>query len=191
MYCGSLDHGKGCRYGPHGVHFHPDDATRCAYCGSKDFGRGCKVNPTGDIHIHGVNYNVAFREQIQSMLDMGILLTELKRDFKDFQAFKLGLIDEGGNKVRVPKTLDEQAAYSPMLKTIFKLKRYLGAKVDLLEATALLEKETLDASDLDYYKKCLVHKDKVQGVVNELYKVLDEAYSDGLAMEDVAKLVRA
>ena len=138
-----------------------------------------------------MNYNVAFREQIQSMLDMGVLLTELKRDFKDFQAFKLGLIDGNGNRIRPPKTLDEQAAYSPMLKTIFRLKRYLGAKVDLLEATTLLEKEALDASDLDYYKKCLVHKDKVQGVVNELYKVLDEAYSDGLALEDVAKLVRA
>ena len=191
MYCNSTDYGKGCRYGPSGVHFHPDDATKCAYCGSTDYGKGCKLNPTGDIHIHGINYNSMFREEIQSFLDMSILLQELKKNFTDFRSYELGITDEKGNKIKVPNTLEEQTAYSPMVKNVLKLKRYLGPKVDLLDAAALLEQETAHNTSPEHYKKCLEYKDKMQSTINELYKVLDEAYADGLSMEEVTKLVRA
>ncbi len=43
MYCSSPDYGKGCRFGPHGVHFHADNSKKCAFCGSPDYGKGCKL----------------------------------------------------------------------------------------------------------------------------------------------------
>ena len=191
MYCGSTNRGKGCRYGPHEVHFHPDDATKCAYCGSPNFGKGCRINPTSDVHIHGVNYNSMFREQVQSFLDFNILLHELKKDFVNFEAYKLGIIDEQGNKLKQPESLEEQASYSPMYKTIFRLKRFLGAKVDLLESQVLLEKENVQIEDFEKYKKYLVYKDKVTDVVNNLYEVLDNACNEGLSIEEITKLIKA
>ena len=88
MYCGSTDFGRGCRYGPHGVHLHSDAPGKCVYCNSPNFGKGCKVNPTSDLHIHGINYNSMIRDSVQSFLDNEILLKELRRNFTEFECFK-------------------------------------------------------------------------------------------------------
>ena len=143
MYCGSTTRGKGCRYAPHGVHFFPDDPTKCAYCGSTNYGKGCHVNPIGDTHIHGINYNSMFKESLQSFLDNEIFINEIKKEYKQFTAYKLGLIDDNGNKIRNPISEAEQAAYSPMVKTIIRLKKYLGSKADLLDGLVLFYTEII------------------------------------------------
>ena len=114
MYCGSTDFGRGCRYGPHGVHLHSDAPGKCVYCNSPNFGKGCKVNPTSDLHIHGINYNSMIRDSVQSFLDNEILLKELRRDFTEFECFKQGIIDEKGNKIKTPVTEDQKASFSPL-----------------------------------------------------------------------------
>lgn len=191
LYCGSTTRGKGCRYGPHGVHFYPDDPAKCAYCGSSNYGRGCKINPTSDIHIHGINYNTMFKEQIQSFLDNEILLNELKKNFVDYSAFKLKLIDENGNKLKNPVTEEEQIAFTPFIKTMIKLKKYLGSKVDLLEATNNLEKNNLITEDIEKYKIYLEYKDRIDTNINQLYQIIDEAAQQGLQIEYIKKLINA
>lgn len=192
MYCGSVDRGKGCRYAPHGVHFHPDDSTKCAYCGSASYGRGCKLNPGNDLHVHGTSYNNMFRESVQSFLDNSVLINELKKDFKEFLAYKLGIIDENGNKTKNPITEQEKVAFGPFVKTVIKLKKYLGAKTDLMEAGALLEHNSVPVQeDIVKYKKVLEYQDKVSDIVNELYKTLDEAQQEGLSLDDIKKLIKA
>jgi hypothetical protein len=192
MYCSSPDRGKGCRYAPHGVHFHPSDSTKCAYCGSPNYGRGCKLNPTADLHIHGVNYNNMFRESIQSFLDNSVLIRELKKDFNKFSAYKLGIIDDRGNKIKTPVTEQEQMSYTPFVKTIIKLKRYLGSKIELLEASSLLKQNSTPINEsVEKYKKVLEYQDRIDSVVDELYKTLDEAHQAGLPLEDIKRLIRA
>jgi len=191
-FCGSTDHGKGCRYGPHGVHFHPDDSTKCSYCGSPDYGKGCKLNPTSNLHIHGGVYNNMYKESVQSFLDNTILLKELKKEYKDFQCYELGIIDERGNKIKNPITEQEQIAYSSFTRTILKLKKYLGAKTELMDAGNSLEKLSVPINEnIEHYKKVLMYQDKVDTIINELYKTLDEAQQDGLPLEDVKKLIQA
>ena len=102
LYCGSLDRGKGCAYGPHKVHFHAGDDTKCSYCGSTDYGRGCKVNPISNLHMHGVNINDSLKIDVQAFLDKEFLMNELTKNFKDFEAFRLQIIDEHGNKIKQP-----------------------------------------------------------------------------------------
>jgi len=191
IYCGSTTRGKGCRYAPHGVHFHPDDPTKCAYCGSTNYGKGCHVNPIGDTHVHGTNYTNMFKESLQSFLDNEVFLNELKKDFTEFPAYKLGIIDEKGNKIKTPINEAEQAAYSPMVKTIIRLKKYLGCKVDLLDATSLLEKHTHNALDIEKYKKVVEYQDKVESIVSELYNVFDQAAQEGLSFDDIKSLIKA
>lgn len=192
VFCSSSDYGKGCRYGPHGVHFHPDDSTKCSYCGSPDYGKGCRVNPTGNIHIHGGVYNNMYKEHMQSFLDNTVLINELKKDYTEFECYKLGIIDANGNKLKVPVTEQEQLAYSPFTKTILKLKKYLGPKIELMEASNSLEKLTTAINEnVDHYKKILLYQNKIDSIVNDLYKTLDEAHQDGIPLEEVKKLIQS
>lgn len=192
MYCGSVDHGKGCRFGPHGVHFHPDDSTKCGFCGSTSYGRGCRLNPTSDLHVHGSNFNSMYRESIQSFLDNEVLLRELKKDFKEFRCFELGLIDEKGNKIKNPITEQEKLSFTPFVKTVLKIKKYLGSKMDLLEAQNDLSASSMQLNEnIEHYKKVLEYQSKVSDIVNDLYKTLDEATANGLCLEDIQKLLKA
>lgn len=191
VYCGSTDYGKGCRFGPHGVHFHPDDSAKCSYCGSTDYGKGCRINPTNNIHIHGGVYNNMYKEGLQSFLDNMLLIKELKKDYKDFECFKLGIIDENGNKLKSPSSLLEELSYSPFTKTILKIKKYLGPKIELIEVSNSLEKITKSLNeDIEYYKKILSYQDKVCAVVNDLYKIINEAQEDGIPLEEINRLLK-
>lgn len=192
MYCNQHSWGKGCRYAPHGVHFHVDVPTLCAYCGNPAYGVGCHQNPTSNIHIHGINYNSMFREELTGFLQNQILLNELKKPYAEFECFKLGIIDENGNRLRSPITEQERAAFSPIIKTVLTLKRYLGSKIDLLAAANSFEKETIPLKeDLQKYKKLLSVKDQIENNISELYKILDEAYASGIALEEIQKFIKA
>lgn len=190
-YCSSADYGKGCRFGPHGVHFHPNSAAKCCYCGSASFGRGCKLNPTSDIHVHGIHYNSMFKESIQSFLEHKVFVHELKKNFTDFQAYKLEIIDENGNKLREPITEAERVAFSPMVKTIIRLKKFLGPKLDLMEAALIMESVNDEQEDIERYKKIVDYRERINDVIEEVYELLDEAHADGLQVEDIHRILKA
>ena len=190
-FCNSVNRGKGCLYAPYGVHFHPDDHTKCSYCNSPNFGRGCKLNPTSDLHVRGSVFNSMLKDSVQNFMDNEILINELKKDYKNFECYKLGIIDDKGNKLKTPVTEAEQMSFSPMTKTVIRLKKYLGSKIDLLEASTLFEKESFPITDMSKYKKLLEYKDKINAVTDELFKVLEEANGDGLSLEDVKMLLKA
>ena len=192
LYCNQLSWGKGCRYAPHGVHFHADIPTLCAYCGNPAFGVGCHVNPTGNIHIHGADYNNMFREGLQSYLTNAVLLNELQKPFTSFECYKLGIIDNEGNKIRNPITEQEVRSFCSLTKTVLRLKKYLGPKLDLIKATNMLQQNSTPLQEnLEEYKKLLEFKEKVQDHVNELYKIIDEACLNGISFEEVQKIIKA
>ncbi|MEY5135329.1 MAG: hypothetical protein RL709_1038 [Pseudomonadota bacterium] len=124
-------------------------------------------------------------------MDNEILINELKKDYKQFECYKLGIIDDKGNKLKTPVTEAEQMSFSPLTKTVIRLKKYLGSKIDLLEASTLFEKESFPLTDMSKYKKLLEYKDKINAVTDELFKVLEEANGDGLSLEDVKMLLKA
>ena len=153
MYCSSTSYGKGCRYGPHGVHFHPDDAKKCSYCGSTSFGRGCKVNPFDDLHLHGINYNSMFKESLKN----SFMIEQLNKDFKDYEAYKLGIIDENG----------------------------LGSKWDLIRNTIVLESESKIGYNKENHQKFLKYENQIQNLLTQLHELTNTALGDGLSVEQV------
>jgi hypothetical protein len=185
LYCNSTSYGKGCRFAPKGVHFHPQDPKKCSYCGSNSYGKGCKLNPFSDIHLHGIDYNKMFNESMKNKF----LLSSLNKDYKEFEAYKLGIINSNGDKIKEPVTEQEQAAYSPETKTILKVKKYLGSKLDLINQTAILE----SASKLNYnkenHKTVLRYEEKINNIVAELYETAEEALKEGLSIEQVQALL--
>jgi hypothetical protein len=186
MYCNSTSYGKGCKFAPKGVHFHPDNSKKCSYCGSTSYGKGCKLNPFGDIHLHGIDFNKMFNESLKNKF----LLNMLNKEFKDFEAYKLGVINEKGDKIKNPITEQELLAYSPETKTILKVKKYLGSKLDLINQTALLE----NSNNLNYnknnHKKLLQYEEKFNNIFAELHQTASDALKEGLSVEQVQKLLQ-
>lgn len=132
-----------------------------------------------------------YKESVQSYFENELLIEFLKKDFAEFPCCKLGIIDENGNKIKDPITEQEQASYTPFVKTILKLKRYLGSKVDLLEATNNLKKSSKINENIEQYKKVLVYRQRIDNIVNELNKTLNEAFDDGIPLEEVKNLIQA
>jgi hypothetical protein len=181
MYCGSSSYGKGCRYGPHGVHFHPNDSKKCSYCGSTSFGKGCKLNPIDDLHLHGVNYNSMFKESLKN----NFLIEQLNKNFKEYEAYKLGIIDENGNKIKEPLTEAEKNSYSPTTKTILKIKKHLGSKWDLIQNTIVLESESKIEYNKQTHQKFLKYENEIQSLITQLHELTNNALNDGLSMEQL------
>jgi hypothetical protein len=188
LYCNSTSYGKGCKYAPKGVHFHPDDPKKCSYCGSPSFGRGCQLNPESNIHLHGINYNSMFNETLSSALHNQFLLKELNKPFTDFEAYKLGVIDENGNRIKVPVTEQEISSYSPAIKTILKIKKYLGTKLDLINQTAILENSNKLNYNKDNHVKVLQYEEKINDIFSQLHEVTSKALADGLTLEQVEQM---
>jgi hypothetical protein len=185
MYCNSTSYGKGCKYAPKGVHFHPDDPKKCSYCGSMSYGRGCRMNPFSDIHLHGIDYNKMFNESFKNKF----LTQQLNKNFTDFEAYKLGIINEKGDKIKEPITEQEKAAYSPETKTILKVKKYLGSKLDLINQTAILENASKVEYNKESHKTFLEYEQKINNIFAQLHETTDNALKDGLTLEQVQALL--
>jgi len=186
MYCNSTSYGKGCKFAPKGVHFHPDNSKKCSYCGSTSYGKGCKLNPFGDIHLHGIDFNKMFNESLKNKF----LLNMLNKEFKDFEAYKLVIINEKGDKIKNPITEQELLAYSPETKTILKVKKYLGSKLDLINQTALLENSKNLNYNINNHKKMLQFEEKFNNIFAELHQTADEALKEGLSVEQVQTMLQ-
>lgn len=191
VFCSSTDYGKGCRFGPHKTHFHSSDPTKCSFCGSRDYGKGCRLNPTDNLHIHGSVHNNMYRENVQSFLDTSVLINEIKKNFSDFECYKLGIIDSNGNKIKNPVTEQEFRSYGALTKTIIKLKKYLGSKCELIEATTILEKNCLPSEDISHYKKIIEYQQQVDCIMNSLYETLDKAQAEGISADEIKKILKA
>ena len=181
MYCNSTSYGKGCKYGPGGVHFHPNDARKCSYCGSTSFGKGCKINPFDDLHLHGINFNSMFKESLKN----SFIIEQLNKKITDYEAYKLGIIDENGNKIKNPVTEAEQNAYSPTTKTFLKIKKYLGSKWDLIHNMVVLESDSKVEYKKENHQKFLQYETKIQNLLSQLHELSNEALKNGLSMEQV------
>jgi hypothetical protein len=186
VFCGSPAYGKGCRYGPQGHHFHPDDPKKCSWCGSPAFGPGCRLNPNGKNHVHGIDYNTMIKENIKNTF----MLRELNKEFTGFEAYKLGIINANGDKIKEPVNEQEKAAYSPETKTILKIKKYLGPKLDLINQTAILESAFKLNYNKENHKKVLEFEQKINEIIAELHKTTDEALKEGLSLEQVQSLLQ-
>jgi hypothetical protein len=186
LYCQSTSYGKGCRYGPKGVHFHPDDAKKCSYCGSTNYGKGCKINPFNNIHMHGIDYNSMFNESITNKF----LLHNLNKDYREFEAYKCGIIDDEGNKIKEPVTVQEKASFSPGIRSILKIKKYLGSKLDLMNHTLTLENKNNLNYNKENHKQILNYEEQINNIYKQLHEVTDNALRDGLTLEQVETILQ-
>ncbi|NBO22610.1 hypothetical protein EBU94_04620 [bacterium] len=118
------------------------------------------------------------------------LTQQLNKSFTDFEAYKLGIINEKGDKIKEPITEQEKATYSPETKTILKIKKYLGSKLDLINQTAILENTAKLGYNKDTHKTFLEYEQKINNIFAQLHETTNNAIKDGLTLEQIQALLQ-
>lgn len=194
MYCNSEAVGYGCPYGPKGVHVHPYNSGKCIYCGSQAVGIGCSYNPNGDIHVHGVDFNNMIKESMNNGITVGILMKRLSLPFKDWPAFKLGIINENGVIIKKPNSLIEKNAFTNVDAYITKIKRMLSEhQIDLINNSLYLSNKKEEIKDLDLYTEMYSKqydvKEKINNIFEQLHDIVSKALVSGISSNEIEKMI--
>ena len=188
MYCGSSGYGVGCMYSPNKYHVHADDPKRCVYCGSPNFGTGCMYAPN-KYHVHGIAYNTMLKDSIEKSFFLGYTMNLLSSPIEDIDAYKLKLIDENYNIVKYPENDEEKQALSPINVYLFKLKKIMGSKVNLVNNQMLFDyiikdqdsqKDLINEDCIKKYENELKFKSKIQTNLDVLKEIFDDGVQSGL-----------
>jgi len=196
MYCNSTNYGTGCPFSPNKIHVHVDDVSKCIYCGSKNFGSGCPFS-RNKIHVHGIEYNSMLKDSIQNSIIVGHLISRLSMPLNETPAFKLGIINENYDITRFPITDEEKLAYTPIDAYIFKLKRLLGSKMDIINNDIIFEKlknepkneNLLNEQKVKQFENQLKIKDRLKRCLLEIYDIFDDGYQSGLDITTLERIL--
>lgn len=83
--------------------------------------------------------------RLGDLIIVGVFVKRLLTPIKKTKAFKLGLIDEKGKKLRKPQTREERNSFTVLDKLIFKIKKLVGHRVANLATFMLI----LSDADID------------------------------------------
>jgi len=191
MYCGAESYGIGCPYSPHHKHVHVDDPKRCIYCGSTSYGIGCPYNPFGKIHIHGIEFNQMMRESVFTSFVAGLLISRLTQPINETEAYKKGLVNEQGMKLKIP-TEEEKNLLTPIDYYIFKLKRILGEeKVQLLNSSTIIEilsENKEQPFNHENYEKEIKIKSRIENLVEEAKNIISAGCQEGISRTNIENM---
>ena len=193
MFCNSPSYGAGCPYSPHKKHVHIANADRCIYCGSPSLGTGCPYNPFSKLHVRGAEYNMMTKESVHKSMMTGLFLSRLTQPVCEMEAFKLGLIDEEGRKIRECVTEVEQAALTPLDMHILKVRRLIEAPVvNLFKSQVLLEMASNKYNNkfcAEKYQKEISLISKIDHITKDLESIFSEAIENGFSKDHIENLV--
>ena len=191
VYCGSNAYGPGCPFSPTKIHFHPNDPKKCCYCGSVAHGPGCPFNPHAKVHVHGVEFNSMVKETIDKSITMGYLKSMLSTPIEEMSAYKLGIIDENGRKLKTPETSEEISAYGPLEEYVIAIKQVTGNRLDLIsKSTDICLEHCVSKEDYaKLYEESLNIKSKFEEAGKIYTEAVVNAYNAGLSTAAIEKLI--
>jgi hypothetical protein len=131
-----------------------------------------------------------FTEQIFEKMRKKNLLNHLNKPITDYKAYELGIIDSSGNKIKSPLTEEECRAYSPLTRTLIRIKRYLGSKLDLISGTELYEDIVHINYDKEHHEKILNYESKIKQKIDEVFEIIEEASNNGVTFEEIDELLQ-
>jgi hypothetical protein len=102
------------------------------------------------------------------------------------------LINEKGVLIKKPENEDEKKCYTILDSFIFKIKRFLGEKLDLINDSLLLEANNKCISEnysVEIYEKELKLKNKLDFLAKEFNYEIQKARTDDLPEEIIEKCI--
>jgi hypothetical protein len=191
MYCGSTAYGPGCAYSPHKRHVHISNGMNCIYCGSSSIGMGCPYNPFSKIHIRGAEYNNMMKESIYQSVMGALFLDRLTQPIESMEAYKRGLIDNKGRKIKEAVTEEEITSLRPLDQQILKIRRLINEDViQLFKSNTLLEiASTTETFDVEKYKKEVKLNSRIAHVIENLREIFSDGVEQGFSKGYIENLI--
>jgi hypothetical protein len=120
------------------------------------------------------------KESVFHSVMAGIFLSRLTEPITEMAAYKLGIIDEDGRKIKEPITESEKAAWTPLDIHIIKIRRLISEDiVDLFKSNVLLEMTTAASKEpfnADKYSAQI----KIASDIDLAVSSLKETFNDGV-----------
>lgn len=191
MYCDSPAYGKSCPYGPQKLHTHVDDPKKCVWCGSTSIGATCPYNPFGKVHQRGITYNPVMIEALENGIIQGLVMKKLATPISETSAFKMGMIDDKGNVIREPETIEERKMMTGVDKYLIKVRNLLKEKLDILNLTLYYENKELDTvEDIAHlYPIELECGDQITECISRLTNIANEYSKRGISSAKFEQMV--
>lgn len=188
IYCKLSLFGKGCRFGPSGLHVH-SVLNRCIYCGLNQIGRGCRFAPNG-IHVQFSEFGFLQKESIQSGFITGYMLKRLSQPFTSFDAYKLGIINDQGEQIKQPITDQELSAYNIFESTLISLKKSFSKQISFVvnETQFVKTLENSKVFNSKAYEKELEFKEAVATIATNLYNTIEQ-YKEDLSVNQIDQYI--
>jgi hypothetical protein len=187
--CGSEAYGNGCIYSARGLHLHMDNPSKCGWCGSSTIvGKGCIISPTG---FHGVGANL-YTSMVSECFITSYLIKKLKTPFNETKAYEYGIISKDGNLIKKPISEEEKKSYTFLDSFVFKVKRYLGNKLDLLKESIYFEASKSciqENSSVEDFENELKLKKKLNIVSRDFYDVISNAEKENIPTTVIEKSI--
>lgn len=193
MFCNSTAYGTGCAYSPHRKHVHITDGNKCIYCGSTSVGMGCPLNPFSKMHVRGVEFNMMSKESIHKSVMTSLFLERLIQPIQEMPAFKLGLIDENGCKIKECESIEEQTALTPLDIHILKIRRLIGEDVlDLFKSNVLLEmvaSQKPEKFNAEQYQREVKLSASIAHIIEDLHEVFANGAEQGFSRAHIENII--
>ena len=195
IYCGSRAYGPGCPYSPHGRHVHAPFEKKCIYCGSSNTGPGCPYNPAKrKIHVHGVDYNSMIKDSVQNSIISTFLIQKLNEPITESQAYKLGIVNEHGKKIKDPETLEELNSYTLWDEYVFNIKQVVKEQLPLINNQIYLNNQKIheEFNKEEYTKKYVLEnslKESFKQITDNFSSCINDALQKGLTIKEIEKIL--
>jgi predicted ABC-class ATPase len=113
-----------------------------------------------------------------------IIASRLLKSLKKWDAYKFGIIDDKGNKIRDPKTSQERDSYSFLNRLLIKIKQLLTTKgIITLTVYYTLIKEESENKKLDMEE--LIESKKRKLFIKEAHEeIIDQLVSKGISLNE-------
>lgn len=133
-------------------------------------------------------------KQLTETTERALLATTLLHRFTqpiyETAAFKLGIIDGEGNVLKIPATVEERAALTPIDYYCLKLRKFIGeSKLELLNTSLLLdslsktsESTNTEGFDQALYEKEIYIQSKLNNLILDYKDIAREAYESNIAL---------
>jgi hypothetical protein len=122
-------------------------------------------------------------EAMNNGIIQGIVMKKLAQPIKETLAFKHGLIDESGNVIRSPDTLEERKSITGLDKYMIKVRNLLKDKVDILNLSLYYENMDTDTiEDIEVlYPIELECKSEVNECISKLTDIASRYGEQGIS----------
>jgi 3-hydroxybutyryl-CoA dehydrogenase len=87
-------------------------------------------------------------------------------------------------------TEQEKNSYSCAVRTVIKIKRYLGQKLDLINNSIVLESESKIAYNKESHQRVLALEDKITDLYEAFSKTINEALKEGIPLEQISAILQ-